>query len=67
MSLIIGGKTINEMYAGEKQVIEMCIGDRLRYGGNHIEIDATYNYFVFDTSLIEGTDVRKAFNSSALF
>ena len=63
MSLIIGGKTINEMYAGEKQVIEMYIGDRLIYGGNHIEIDPTYNYFVFDTSLIEGVATVKLYKN----
>lgn len=63
MSLITDGNIINSIYAGEKKIIEMYIGDRLIYGGNHIEIDQTYNYFVFDTSLIEGVTTVKLYDN----
>lgn len=60
----IGNSTISKLYLGTSQIVKVYLGDTLIYGGSSSggedddidpNIDPTYNYFVFDTSLADTT------------
>lgn len=58
MTIKIGDSSINSIYVGDTAVKSVYLGDNLVYSRQSepvIEIDDSYNYFVFDTSLVEGS------------
>ena len=63
-NLYVGGNVISNIYLGNEKITKVYLGDTLIYGGSSSggedddidpNIDPTYNYFVFDTSLADTT------------
>ena len=60
MAINIGNSSINSIYIGDTAVKSVYLGDNLVYSKQSepsTEIDDTYNYYVFDTSLASGTTI----------
>ena len=56
MAINIGGSSINSIYVGDTKVKSVYLGDKLVYSsGPVIEIDDSYNTFVFDTNLVSNS------------
>lgn len=62
MAINIGSSSINSIYVGNTEVKSVYLGDNLVYSKQSepvIEIDDSYNYYVFDTSKVSGSTTVK--------
>lgn len=66
MAINIGGSSINSIYVGDTKVKSVYLGDKLVYSsGPVIEIDDSYNTFIFDTSKVSGSTTVTLQNNRA--